>query len=82
MSAGQDDFGPFHKQRDGVCHRCGWRGLVLKVGRRERKSLGVDRSYGRLCRDCARDLLIQHRSEPAKGARKSKLRAIRDRDVA
>jgi hypothetical protein len=82
MTASQEDLGPFHRQRDGVCHRCGWRGRVFKVGRRERKSLGVDRTYGRLCRDCARDLLIQSKRDPAKSARKAKLRSVRDRDVA
>ena len=43
-------------QRQGVCHRCGWTGIVGVVSRSLRKSMGTGRSYGRLCRDCVCDL--------------------------
>ncbi len=47
----------FHRHRYGVCHRCGWKGSVAKVGRHERALLGTNRTYGRLCDECVADLL-------------------------
>lgn len=41
----------------GVCHRCGWRMLVARIGRRERKMLMTGWLYGRLCHDCVSDLV-------------------------
>ena len=75
--------GRLYKQTSGVCHRCGWRGPVSKVGRNDRKHLHIDRSYGRLCADCASDLLRHQSGQPAhQAARKTRLKLHRDRDVA
>jgi hypothetical protein len=41
----------------GVCHRCGWKTLVARIGRRERKLLMTGWLYGRLCHECAHDLV-------------------------
>jgi hypothetical protein len=46
--------------RRGVCHRCGWRETVTRVGRRDRKVLGTGQHYGRLCGDCRVDLTAGH----------------------
>jgi hypothetical protein len=43
-------------QRHGICHRCGWTGIVGVVRRRERKDLKSGHSYGRLCNDCVMDV--------------------------
>lgn len=47
-------------QRQGVCHRCGWTGIVGTVHRHDRKRLHVGHQFGRLCRDCAGDLTRTH----------------------
>jgi hypothetical protein len=78
MSSGEDRSGT-SKQREGVCHRCGWNGLVTKVGRRERKRLHIDKAYGRLCNECITDL--SNRQSSSQGT-ESKLKAVRDRHVA
>jgi hypothetical protein len=39
-------------QRHGVCHRCGWSGVVSRVGLQERRKLGTGMAFGRLCGDC------------------------------
>jgi hypothetical protein len=52
---GQTDM--FRHAHHGVCHRCGWRGAVAKVRRRDRKMLQTGRSFGYLCRECTDDLL-------------------------
>jgi hypothetical protein len=44
-------------QRPGVCHRCGWRGIVGTLHRRDREILGSGQHYGRLCQECVSDLL-------------------------
>jgi hypothetical protein len=55
---------------------------VSKVGRNDRKHLHIDRSYGRLCADCASDLLRQESGQQVHAARKIKLKLHGDRDVA
>jgi hypothetical protein len=71
------------KQRQGICHRCGWTGLVNKVGRRERKRLHSGRRFGRLCDECVNDLLRRESGRRGAGETgKAKLKAVRDRDVA
>ena len=78
-----DGTGHLYKERHGACHRCGWKGPVSKVGRHDRKRLHVDRSYGRLCADCASELLRHQSARPAhQAAQKTKLKLHRDRDVA
>jgi len=65
----------------GVCHRCGWRGPVAKVGRADRKRLHTGRTFGRLCDDCVNDLL--HQQDGSVNQRKpARLRSVRHRDVA
>ncbi len=59
-----------HRHRQGVCHRCGWRGSVSKVGRRRRAQFRTSQVYGRLCDECVEDLLRGEgnaRSEQAPG---------------
>lgn len=62
-------------QRHGVCHRCGWRGEVAKVRRRDRRRSNSETAYGRLCQECSTELLrasgVQGhhlRSEPTESA--------------
>jgi hypothetical protein len=43
-------------QRQGVCHRCGWRGIVGKLERRDREILKSAQHYGRLCQECVSDV--------------------------
>jgi len=43
-------------QRHGVCHRCGWRGEVAKVSRRDRRRANSETTYGRLCEECSTEL--------------------------
>jgi hypothetical protein len=75
--------GILYKRRNGTCHRCGWKGSVSKVGRNDRKRLGIDRQYGRLCEDCASDLARNKRGgDSATGHPHSNIRVIRDSDVA
>ena len=45
------------KARPGVCHRCGWKGMVSKISRSDRQTVEVDRSVSRLCHECASDLV-------------------------
>lgn len=52
MSTVDRATGPRKRIGKGLCHRCGWRGYVTKVRRHDRKLLGIDRAYGRLCQEC------------------------------
>jgi hypothetical protein len=61
MSNGGDT--PNAKARLRVCHRCGWRASLIKVRRRDRRLLGIGRSFGRLCNECE-DELLNRRSAP------------------
>jgi hypothetical protein len=45
------------KRRHGVCHRCGWSGLVGQVDRRDRGRVTSGGAYRRLCSECAADIL-------------------------
>jgi hypothetical protein len=82
MSHG-DGAGELGKQRQGTCHRCGWRGPVAKVSRRARKRLSIGNEYGRLCADCSGDLVKAQSALPRKSVPgHRKLRAGRYRDVA
>ncbi len=49
--------------RSGTCHRCGWKGPVAKVSRRERRTLDTGMTYGRLCAECTADVQPGARSE-------------------
>jgi hypothetical protein len=48
-------FGP---GRYGVCHCCGWKGMVGKPRRRDQRHMRSGSTYGRLCEECAVDLLV------------------------
>lgn len=50
----------------GTCHRCGWKGPIVKVDRRTRRQLQTGREFGRLCDSCMVDLM---RSQVAVSAR-------------
>src|SRR5664279_2166190 len=52
------------KTRPGVCHRCGWEGMVSKISRSDRQTVEVDSSVSRLCHECASDL-VREDSEAA-----------------
>ncbi len=66
MAKAQDaeDF-KLQKHSSGVCHRCGWRGPVVKVGRRDRTLLHTSKGCRRLCDDCVDDLSRNRRSTGA-----------------
>jgi hypothetical protein len=51
------DTGTLRKQRSGVCHRCGWTGLVGRVPTCVRLSTPSRGAYGRLCEECVADLI-------------------------
>lgn len=81
MTSDKSEGGQFRSRR-GVCHRCGWKGSVTKLARRERARLGT-KEFGRLCSDCVGDL-VRIASAPVK-APMGQIRAIRPighRDVA
>jgi hypothetical protein len=44
-------------QRPGVCHRCGWSGMVGAVHGRDRKILKTGYRYSRLCQECVIDIV-------------------------
>jgi hypothetical protein len=73
------------KQRPGVCHRCGWRGSVGKVHRRDRRFAMSANDYARLCDDCI--TVVFHGGSSARVVHGSghghvKLTVVGDRDVA
>jgi hypothetical protein len=43
-------------QRQGVCHRCGWTGMVGAVRGRDRRVLKTGHLFGRLCQECVTDI--------------------------
>jgi hypothetical protein len=45
------------RHRFGVCHRCGWKALVSRVGREDHLRIGTGRAFGRLCDECFDTLL-------------------------
>jgi len=82
MSPGDHVF-MVRKRVHGVCHRCGWSGYVTKFRRRDRKLVGIGRTYGRLCQQCFDELLAnQSAPEGTKAGGGRRLKTIRDSDVA
>jgi hypothetical protein len=43
-------------QRQGVCHRCGWTGIVGEVRGHGRRLLKTGHRFGRLCQECVADI--------------------------
>ena len=39
------------------CHRCGWRQELHRIGRRDRRTIGLRHGEKWICRDCLTDLL-------------------------
>jgi hypothetical protein len=71
------------KMRHGTCHRCGWSGAVVKIGRPERTLLKSGHSYGRLCGECIDDLVRTQSQVPVvQETEKPNLRAVAHLDVA
>jgi len=66
------------RRQYGTCHRCGWKGSVVKVKRSDRKRLNSGRAFGRLCDECVDDLL----NSQVAGMKAGKLRFGRNRHVA
>ena len=69
-------------RRYGVCHRCGWVGMVDPVRRRDRRRLQTGRSFGRLCQECTTDLLRASSAEDLGGHRETQHKPERVRRVA
>jgi hypothetical protein len=44
-------------RRHGVCHRCGWSGMVGVVRGRDRRILKTGHRFGRLCQECVNDII-------------------------
>jgi hypothetical protein len=44
-------------QRQGICHRCGWPGMVGAVRGRDRRILKTGHDFGRLCQECVNDIV-------------------------
>lgn len=79
----EDDDSRRARSRHGVCHRCGWRGMVARPRRQDRKRLRTRRAFGRMCDDCQNEL-IGHTLEGSgtTALRKFRNKALRSRDVA
>ncbi len=66
-----------------MCHRCGWKGVVGRVSRRDRKHMQSGHAYGRLCQECVADLVREASvARTTKGSGPVRLTVVRDRDVA
>jgi hypothetical protein len=74
--------GRSRKQRPGTCHRCGWRGNVMKVDRHYRKRLLTGRIYGRVCNGCIIELLTKDQLPAEKFTRPVEPGPAQNRDVA
>jgi hypothetical protein len=57
MTYVSDRIGELRGQRQGVCHRCGWAGMVGEIHVRERRILRTGHRFGRLCEECVGDVL-------------------------
>ena len=57
MNYVSDSIQEIQGQRQGVCHRCGWPGTVGVVRGRDRRILKTGHRFGRLCHDCANDIM-------------------------
>lgn len=68
------------KRRYGTCHRCGWKGSVARVDRHDRKRLRTGRTFGRLCEECASELL-ETQALPGE-AKPGRRKFVRNRHVA
>jgi hypothetical protein len=56
MTYVSDGIEQLRGQRQGVCHRCGWTGMVGVVRRHDRKILKTGHQFGRLCQECVADI--------------------------
>jgi hypothetical protein len=68
--------------RDGVCHRCGWRGVVGKVRWRDRRQAAAPVPFSRLCQECADELLHGQTDVVRKDKPAARLRSFGHKDVA
>ena len=57
MTYVSEGIGELRGQRQGVCHRCGWTGLVGEVRGRNRRILKTGHRFGRLCQECVNDVV-------------------------
>ena len=57
MTYVSDRIGELRGLRQGVCHRCGWAGIVGEVRGRERRILRTGHRFGRLCQECVNDIM-------------------------
>jgi hypothetical protein len=56
MAYASDGIEELRGQRQGVCHRCGWTGMVGEVHGHDRRSLRTGHRFGRLCQECVIDI--------------------------
>jgi hypothetical protein len=57
MTYVSDGIQELRGRRHGVCHRCGWPGMVGVVRRRDRRILKTGHRFGRLCQECVNDII-------------------------
>jgi hypothetical protein len=60
MTYGSNGIEELRRQRQGVCHRCGWTNVVGVVRRTDRRRLRTGHQFGRLCYECVVDLARTH----------------------
>ncbi len=70
------------KASHGACQRCGWRGTITRISRRERRELGMDLFVTRVCAECTGDLRALSASGPAEDRRLAHLTPVRSYNVA
>jgi hypothetical protein len=68
--------------RHGTCHRCGWKGTVGKIGWRDRRRAASPIPFGRLCEECAAELISGKSTLPGAGTARTGQRSMDDKDVA
>jgi len=81
MACTTDGIEELRGQRQGVCHRCGWPGIVGEVRWRDRRILKTGHRFGRLCHECVSGI---YRAQPVFRSTYSvaAVKAARTRQVA
>jgi hypothetical protein len=68
--------------RHGTCHRCGWKGMVGKVGWRDRRRAAspIPFAFGWLCDECADEVIGGKSHLGSSGERREGLMFVRHDD--